>query len=196
MYTLPQTLGFISGLFLIVGYIPYVIEVFRGTDKPSRASWLIWSLSTIIILFEVIETGTTEAIWVPIGDALGCFAIFLLSIKYGVGGWSRIDKISFSIAVLSLLVWWATDNVTISLVVNLLIYMSAYISTIEKSLKDPRSESLTAWSFFFIGVVLNVITVAIGTDKGFQVWLYPIILLATVGTLFFILLLGHKKSHL
>lgn len=138
---LPSLLGIISGVFLIGGYIPYIYEVLKGTTTPNRASWFIWALSTAIILFGVKETGTHEAIWVPIADALGCTVIFLFSLFWGVGGWSRTDKISLVICMASVGVFFVTGNAFISLVMNLLIYVSRYIPTIQKAYQDPKSES-------------------------------------------------------
>ncbi|MEI8062282.1 MAG: hypothetical protein WCG97_03225 [bacterium] len=186
--SLPYYLGIISGIFLITGYIPYIYEVIRGTDIPNRASWCIWSLSTLIILFGVHETGTHEAIWVPIADAIGCFVIFILSLRLGTGGWSKTDKISLVVSLLGLIIWLMTGSALIALVANLIIYISGYIPTIKKSIRNPRSESLLAWTIFLIGVILNLITVMLGHDSGFAVWLYPITLVVTVGTLYFFLI--------
>lgn len=183
-----QTLGYVSGLFLIGGYIPYMYEVVRGTTIPNRASWFIWALSTAIILFGVKETGTHEAIWVPIADALGCFIIFIFSLFMGVGGWSKTDQVSLAICAISLIIFLTTGNVLIALIMNLLIYISGYISTIKKAYQNPKSESLSAWTLFLIGVLLNLVTIIIGSDTGFAVWLYPIVLVATVGTLYALLL--------
>ncbi len=186
--SIAEYLGVISGIFLIIGYLPYAYEVVRGSTTPNRVSWFIWSLSTAIILFGVHETGTNEAIWVPVADAIGCFSIFVLSLFLGTGGWTKTDKISLTISAISLFVWWYTGSALIALLTNLLIYTSGYLPTIQKSIANPRSESLVAWSFFLIGVVLNLITVAIGTDTGFAVWLYPIVLVIAVGTLYFFLI--------
>lgn len=144
--TIPAILGMISGVFLIGGYIPYIKEVFNGKSVPSRASWLIWSFSTLIILFGVKETGTHEAIWVPIADAIGCLIIFILSIKKGVGGWSFVDKISFSVCALSLIILVLTGDALTVLIMNLLIYISGYISTIKKEIDTPGQESRFAWT--------------------------------------------------
>lgn len=184
----PSILGLIAGIFLISGYLPYIYEVIKNKTVPNRASWFIWALSTAVILVGVHQTGTNEAIWVPIADALGCFIIFVLSIPKGVGGWKKTDQISLAICFISLFIWWYTGDPIISLVTNLLIYVSGYIPTIKKAIENPITESLSAWSLFFIGVVLNLITVAIGSDTGFAIWLYPIVLVLTVGTLFFFLI--------
>ncbi|MBP9771498.1 MAG: hypothetical protein KBD16_01035 [Candidatus Pacebacteria bacterium] len=186
--SIPEYLGVISGLLLIAGFIPYLYEVVTRSTIPNRASWFIWSLSTAIILFGVHETGTTEAIWVPIADALGCFLVFLLSLFFGTGGWAKTDRISLAISAASILLWWYTGSALIALLTNLIIYTSGYIPTIKKSILDPQSESLTAWTFFFLGIILNLVTVAIGTDTGFAVWVYPIVLVITVGTLYFLLI--------
>lgn len=186
--SLAITLGFISGIFLITGYLPYVYGVLKKTTRPSRVSWFIWSLSTVIILIGVASTGTHEAIWVPVADAIGCLIIFILSIFLGVGGWSRTDVISLVVCAMSIFTIWKTGDTLLALIMNLLIYVSGYIPTIRKSLIDPRSESLAAWTLFLVGVLLNLITVAISADKGFAVWLYPVVLVATVGTLYLVLM--------
>lgn len=185
---LPASLGLLSGIFLISGYIPYIYSVLRKKTTPNRASWFIWCLSTAIILFGVHSTGTNEAIWVPIADALGCLIIFLLSIKMGVGGWAKTDKISLIICLISLLILFFTGSALIALIMNLCIYVSGYIPTIKKVINEPNSEDKSAWTLFFIGVILNLVTVSVGTDTGFAVWLYPIVLVFTVGTLYFLII--------
>ncbi len=194
--TLPQTIGLASGILLISGYVPYIYEVIKKKTTPNRMSWFIWSLATAIILFSVFETGTTEAIWVPIADAVGCFLIFVLALKYGVGGWTRTDKISLAVCVASLLVWAITGNALIALIMDLGIYVSGYLPTIKKALQDPTSESKVAWSMFFAGVLLNLLTVVIGTDTGFAVWLYPVTLVVVVGALLGVLCFAPGKKKM
>lgn len=187
-----QILGIVSGACLILGYFPYVYSVFKKKTVPNRASWLIWAFSTTVILFGVKETGTHEAIWVPVADAVGCTFIFLLSIFKGSGGWSKTDRISMAICLASLLVWWISGSAVTALIANLLIYVSGYIPTIQKAYVRPGSESLFAWGIFFAGVFLNLITVIIGNDSGWAVWVYPVTLVITVGTLCALLLRSLK----
>ncbi|MEN9621904.1 MAG: hypothetical protein RLZZ67_338 [Candidatus Parcubacteria bacterium] len=182
-----HTLSVMAGILLIVGYIPYIWEVIQKKTVPNRASWFIWALSTVSLLFGVQETGTHEAVWVPIADAVGCTIIFFLALPFGVGGWSKTDRVSLVISVSSLFLWWYTGNAFIALIANLLVYVTGYIPTIAKAWKDPKSESKSAWSLFFAGVALNLVVVAFGTDTGFAVWLYPVVLVLTVGTLYAIL---------
>ncbi len=182
------TIAILSGIFLISGYIPYVIDVLKGKTVPSRASWIIWAFSTAILLFGVLGTGTHEAVWVPVADAVGCFAIFILSIGFGTGGWSRTDQVSFLVCATSLVIWYLTGSALIALIMNLLVYISGYIPTIAKAWKEPRSESLAAWSLFLVGVLLNLLVVIIGHDTGFAIWLYPAVLVGVVSTLYGVLL--------
>ena len=185
--TIPEALGVFSGALLIAGYIPYIYEVIRKTSVPNRASWFIWSLSTVVLFFGAKETGTHDAIWVPLADAVGCTLIFLFAIPLGVGGWSKTDRISLVICLASLALWWYTGNALVALLANLVVYVSGYVPTIKKAWDMPGKESRMAWSFFFFGVVFNLVAVALGTDTGFAVWIYPIVLVFTVGTLYAIL---------
>ena len=188
MNDLVNNLSILSGIFLIAGYIPYIYEVVKGTTIPNKASWLIWSLSTVTIIFTLGETGTHEAILFPIADASGCTIIFILSLFIGEKGWSKTDRVSFMVCIVSLIFWLYSGNALIALIANLIVYTSGYIPTITKTIKNPYAESFTAWTFFMIGVVLNLVTVSIGNDTGFAVWLYPIVFVLTVGTLYFLLI--------
>lgn len=182
-----QTLSLISGALLIGGYIPYIYDVIKKKTIPNRASWFIWALSTVTLLFGVRETGTSEAIWVPVADAVGCVIIFFLALPFGVGGWAKTDRLSLIICIGSLLIWWLTGDAFIALVANLIVYVSGYIPTIKKVWTKPHTESKTAWSLFFLGVLLNLCVVIFGKDTGLAVWLYPIVLVVTVGTLYVLL---------
>lgn len=189
----PQIIGLTAGIAISLGYFPYTYEVLKKKTVPSRASWLIWSLSTIIIAVSVQLTGTTEAIWFPILDAVGCTLIFLLAIPYGSGGWTKTDRISFAICIASLIVWYFTGSPLVALLMNLSVYVSGYIPTIAKVWKNAHNESRAAWTFFFLGTVLNLIAVLIGNDTGFAVWFYPVVLMTAVGSLY--LLLFRKTKH-
>ncbi len=189
----PQIIGLIAGILISIGYIPYIYEVLAKKTVPSRASWLIWSISTIIIAFSVQLTGTHEAVWFPILDAVGCTLIFLLAIPYGSGGWTKTDRISFAICLASLIVWYFSGSALVALLMNLSVYVSGYIPTIAKVWKNSHNESFLAWTFFFAGTVLNLIAVLIGNDTGFAVWFYPVILMTAVGSLYVLLFKKFKK---
>ena len=184
----PHILGIIAGIFLIIGYIPYIYDVCIKKTIPNRVSWFIWLLSTIISLLSLHSIGAHDTIWTPIADAIGCSLIFILSIFKGKSGWTKVDIFSLIIAVVSLLCWLFTGNPILTLILNLIIYTSGYIPTIKKSIKNPQNESLTAWTFFYIGVLLNLIVVIFGKNLGFAIWMYPVVLNVTVGTLYFFLI--------
>src|SRR5688572_397041 len=85
--------GVTSGVLSLVGLLLYARGVVAGPSKPSRATWLIWTLNSILLLTSYDASGAKETIWLAGGYAAGCFVIAMLTIKFGEGGWSRLDRI-------------------------------------------------------------------------------------------------------
>ncbi len=78
--------GILAGLLSVISYIPYVLDTLKGSTKPERATWFIWSVLTTILLFAQLAKGATNSIWLTVVQTFGPILIFLLSIKYGEGG--------------------------------------------------------------------------------------------------------------
>lgn len=169
-----QTLsGVLAGLLSIVASILYIIGIFRKDEKerikPNRATWFIWAIVGWIILLSYRASGAEETIWVPVGYALGSTVIFLLSIKYGVGGWSRLDRRCLLAAGLSLVLWVAL-GATVALVAALLIDLAGFVPTLEKSWSSPQTEGRLAWG---TGAIANLFNILAVKEWGFAVAIHP-----------------------
>ena len=86
-----KTLGLLSGFLSIIMYIPYLRDIFHHTTKPERASWLIWSVLGGIAFFSQFAKGATNSLWLTGAQTLGVFVVFILSLRYGVGGLVKRD---------------------------------------------------------------------------------------------------------
>ena len=127
----------------------------RGQLKPQRATWLIWSAVAILLLRGLIASGEREMIWVPWAYACGSSFIFLLSLRYGVGGWSKLDIACISGAALSLIVWKILGSPTVPVLINLFVDLLGFLPTFKKSWEDPKSERNIGWVLFTLGNLLN-----------------------------------------
>src|SRR5579862_2423136 len=103
-----QTLGLAGGLIAFIGYMHYAIEIFQHKAKPQRSAFFIWLVLGLIAVFSQVAKGATSSLWLPSLETLGSFFIFLLSIKYGIGGFSKKDYLALLIAILGLITWYFT----------------------------------------------------------------------------------------
>jgi len=143
-----EQLAYASLLLSLAANIPYIYQTIKGKVKPERISWLIWTvLGATYYLSALFEGGAT---FFTFGELIGPGLILLVSIKFGVGGKSKFDKLSLLVASIALGLLFALDGVIVSLLLALLIDAIAGILTLRKLLVDPASEPRLAW---FIGGV-------------------------------------------
>jgi len=140
-----QTFGLLSAVIFPISYFPYVRDTLRGKTKPERASWFIWATLGAIAFFSQLAKGATDSLWL---SGLGTFysiLIFLLSVRYGVGGFTKRDIVALCVAGIGLLLWSITKEAAIALFLVIIVDSAGAILTIIKSYEKPESETLITW---------------------------------------------------
>ena len=150
-------IGILAGIVGLFGFLPYIITTIQGKNKPNRASWWIWGILGVITGISYYYSGATTTIWVPICYAICQIITAVLSLKYGEGGWNRLDKICLIGAGFSLLLWWLSSSPLIALLFTLLIDLFAAIPTVIKSYINPEQESCFSWTIFLVANTLNMV---------------------------------------
>ena len=135
--------------------IPYVVDVVKGRVKPERISWLLWA--ALGATFFVGALQNDGAVLYTLGNLLIPVIIFVLSLKYGVGGKSWFDKICLVIAAVAFVLMFVVDNALYGLVLALIVDAIGSILTIRKLLKDRTSEPKLIWGVFAIAGILSII---------------------------------------
>ena len=186
-----QTFGILSAVIFPISYFPYIKDTLRGKTKPERASWFIWATLGAIAFFSQLAKGATDSLWL---SGLGTFysiLIFLLSVRYGVGGFTKRDIVALCVAGIGLLLWSVTKEPAVALLLVIIVDAAGAYVTIVKSYENPESETLITWFLDGTAGLLSALSVG-----SFNVILlaYPLYIclanFATVGAI----LLG--KIHL
>ncbi len=137
--------GYISALLGIVMIVPYVRDILNKETQPERASWFIWTALGLIAFFSQLAKGATDSLWLTAGQTLAVTIIFLLSIRYGVGGFSKRDITALVCAGIGLLLWSVTNEALYALIIVILVDSIGTVLTLTKALRDPESETLSTW---------------------------------------------------
>ncbi|PCI19189.1 hypothetical protein COB64_04065 [Candidatus Wolfebacteria bacterium] len=182
--------GWAAGIFSLVAYIPYTVSILKKKTQPNRATWIIWTVVSLTMLFSYDAVGANETIWLLRAFALGTVITMLLSLKYGTGGWTRFDRGCLITAAVSLFAWWVFDSPLSALLISLFVDALGSLPTIKKLYHDSESENKTAWALFFIGSLSNVIAVNTWT---FEIAIHPVIMFTTLSTIFILVFLKPKK---
>jgi hypothetical protein len=187
-----QLFGIISGVLSALCYVPYVKDILAGTTKPERASWLIWTVLGSIAFFSQLAKGASASLWLTGVQMIGVTIIFLLSLKYGVGGLVKKDILALLAAGVGLILWWLTREAAIALLIVIFIDTIGAVLTVLKAYQHPESETLMTW--LLAGIAGFFAAFAVG-EANFILLSYPlytaIINSSVVAAMYF----GKRKKH-
>lgn len=186
-------IGILAGIFSLAGYIPYALEVIRGKQKPQRAAWLIWTLTSSLIVLSYFQLGAWNTLWVPIAYVIGTAFITLLSLFKGSEGWGFLERISLIAAIVSAVRWVIFDNVLFTLLINLSLSFSSYINRIKKlaSYDTQGEQDLPGWTFYFVGALLNMFAIGVW---NLEISTLPIAYFLMNGITFYLVLRNHLRN--
>lgn len=186
------TLGVVAGVLSAVCYVPYIRDIFRGTTKPERATWFIWSVLTLILLFAQLAKGATDSIWLTVVQSLGVVVIFFLSLKFGEGGLQRRDIIALIAAAIGLGVWFVTQEAAFALWLTIAIDFAGASLTILKAYEEPESETQITW--FLSGLAGVFAALAVGS-WSLNLLAFPVYVLIVNFTVFGAIRLGFARKR-
>jgi hypothetical protein len=156
--------------------VPYVINIIKGTTKPERMSWFLWLVLGIISLISQISLGATYSLVLSCVLTAGSLVIFLLSIKYGKGGFITHDVWALLFSIIGLTIWLLTDIPLISLMINIVIGSVGTLLTIQKTIEYPGSETAITWLLASIAGIASLLSIG---NLRFGLIAYPIYIIAT-----------------
>lgn len=155
-----QPLLGISALILnLIGYVPYIRDILRNRVKPHRITWGVWAiLTTIAAVNQVINGGGYSSLFF-ISTAFVVGITFLLSIRYGTGGASQIDRICLFLALVLFVYWVTVRDTRTSTVLAVAIDAIGAIPTIVKIYYHPETETYIQWSLAGIAGIFTMLAV-------------------------------------
>lgn len=173
----------------LVANIPYIVETIKGEVKPERISWLLWTILGFVYFFSTIYD--TGAMLFTLGEVIAPILIFILALKYGVGGKSKFDLVSLAVALVALALLLTTSNVFLSLCLALFIDAIGIMLTIRKLHVDRASESKAFWGLCAVAAVFAVFSLH---EYSATALMFPIYVLV-VSLYIFIIAKPAAKKH-
>jgi hypothetical protein len=152
-----EIFSILAGLLFVAAFVPYIRAILRKETKPARASWLIWAtLDTITLAGMFFKDAINGQI---LGAILGAWVVAILALKYGVPGWTTLDKFCLAGAVLGIVLWQVFSDPIFGIMTSLGVVFIGSVPTFTSAWKDPSRENKLAWMIFWISCVCAVIAI-------------------------------------
>ena len=162
--------GIGAGILSLVGSVPYIRDVCRGTTQPHRGSWLIWSALGATAFASQLADGASWSLALVGAQAPATIVVFLLSIDRGVGGVGILDRGLIGLAGVGVLGWAVASQPVVATSCAVVADVVGVVLMLPKTWRDPRSETLSTYAFAASAGLLGLVAVD-GLDPGLL--LYP-----------------------
>lgn len=146
----------------LVAYIPYLVDMFRGKNKPHLYTWISITLITAIVAYLQFSGGAgVGAIPTILGVVVDAVILFYC-FKFGTRDVVFTDKVCLAITVLGTILYvLLSKQPVVSLAIVTAAEIISFIPTFRKTRNDPYSESLP--SYYLLMLKLTLILVALQT---------------------------------
>ena len=187
-----QIFGIISAILYVLLYVPYIWDIFRLKTKPERASWLIWSILAIIAFFTQTAIGASASLWFSGTQVFLLGIVFLLSIKFGVGGLNKKDILALLFSILGLIIWYFTREAAFALYITIFVDAIGVILTVQKAYLYPESETLLTW---ILGIISPCFAALAVGKLNLVLLSWPIYSILLASAVVFAIYMGRRKVY-
>lgn len=183
-------LGIIATIMALVSYIPYLRNMLSGKTKPHAFSWLVWGVLTAVAFLGQVSDGAGPGAWVTGFTAFVSFFIFITALKTGEKDITKTDWLSLVGAGVAMLLWWATSDPLIAVVLITLIDALGFYPTFRKSYSKPHQETAITFAISSLKFIIAIIALDNLTPVT---WLYPASLVLMNGVFVIMLIIRRKQ---
>lgn len=169
-----ELLTLLSAGLILLAAPPYIIDTVKGKTRPERITWLIFSILGIIAFVSQLSLGGTWSLVFSGMDTLASITVFILSLRFGVGGFTRLDISALFIATVGVLIAIIAKQPVISIAGVILADLSGAALTVRKTYLQPKSETMVSWLLVGTASLLGVLTVG---KMSLGLLMYPVYLM-------------------
>jgi hypothetical protein len=135
------TFALMGALLAISGNIPYVVAILKKRIQPHPYTWFIWSLVSGVTFFGQVAKGAGPATIAFAASEIFTIIIFIFSLRYGFKHIPKYDSYFLIAALCGIIPWLILKDPTWSVIIMVTIDVIAFIPTLKKTWKTPKTES-------------------------------------------------------
>lgn len=140
-----EAVAAISAILILCAGPPYIVNTIRGNTQPERMTWFVFSALGVIAFASQLLLGASWSLVFSGLDTAASIVIFVLSLWYGVGGYTKLDTTALIVAAVGVAIALLVKQPLISLSGVILADGSGTILTIRKAFIHPESETTISW---------------------------------------------------
>lgn len=167
---------FLGVALSLVASASYIVDTFKGKNKPNRVTWLIWSVAPIIATIAAVSDGVTWAILPTFMAGFGPLLVLIASFFNKQSYWklTKGDYICGASALLALVLWWVTKDPNLAIFFSILADGLGATPTLIKAWRHPETESGLAYILYTLSPATGFLAIQKGdfSELAFNIYLF------------------------
>jgi len=155
----PYYLGLAAQFILAISILPYTISIFRGTVKPNRISWLIWSVIGFAFWLITPESADHVTKMLTVIFWINPTLVFVLTLFKGENlKPDTLEKFSLLVGLTAIVVWliYRDSSGVLPTIIAIAADFFALLPTLRFVITAPEEEAPLAWICFFLGSFIAI----------------------------------------
>jgi hypothetical protein len=163
--------------FNIYGATRYLRQTLKGSNRPNRVTWFMWSLAPLVAFIAELGDSVGLPALMTLIIGLDCALIFLASFANPAAHWklTKFDLTCGAISLLGLMLWLLTRHSELAIGLSIVADAAASVPTIVKAYRHPASENSLLYSFAAVSAIITLLTLQ---DWTFSHWGFPVYIAA------------------
>ena len=138
--------GVLGAGLSLVGSGLYLRDIRRGSTKPHRGSWLVWSVIAVVAALSHGADGGRWSLLVLAGQALTTLAVLVAAIRCGVGWLTPANLVMLAVAALGVLGWITLTDPAAASACAAVADGTGLAALLPKTWADPASETMATYA--------------------------------------------------
>lgn len=146
----------LSVLITVASVIPYIRDILKGTTRPNIASWITWTLLTLVATIAEFAAGEYVTAIFTSAAVVETLLVVLLGMKYGYAKYSKFDAICQMGALSGFVFWLLFNSPAAAVIAVVTIDLIGALPTVRHSWLKPDEETWLTFAMAGIGGLLAI----------------------------------------
>jgi hypothetical protein len=144
-----------------LGTAVYLRDTLRGTTKPNRVTWLLWSVAPLLAAGVGWDEGVGLRVLPTFMVGFMPLLVFVASFHNSASVWRirRIDYACGAMSVVGTVTWFVTRNGVLAISAAIAADFLAGVPTLMKSWTHPETETVYSYLGAMISMVILLLTI-------------------------------------
>jgi hypothetical protein len=144
-----------AAILALTAYAPYLIDMFRGKNKPHLYTWIsIFLITAVVAYLQYVGKAGVGAIPTALGVGVDAVILFYC-FRFGTKDVVFMDKICLALAIFGVIAYIVLrGHPVVALAIVTIAEIISFVPTFRKTRNDPYSESLPSYYLLMLKLAL------------------------------------------